>query len=336
MVLISVIVPVYNAEKYIRKCMNSILSQSLSDIEVILIDDGSPDSSPEICDEYKDKDNRIIVVHKENGGAASARNVGLDIANGKYVCFMDPDDWYPDNDVLRDLYDCIENQKVKMVGGFMQSIDADGKASLIKPEFTNLVFPDDGLIKFSDYQYDYYFTSYIYEKEFIDNNKIRFPDYLRYEDPVFLAKVANMAGSIYKFSRVVYSYRLSDGFAKNFPPNIAIDCFRGMKENLKYSRENNLDKLHYITYMRLTGFGSIFVDANFDNERFNEIFAEYIFALGKADLEWLSENGYDIKFNELPNALKRVLVYKDKYTKIKSNKIYKILMHLRKVLKKIF
>ena len=91
--LISIIVPVYNVDKYLSKCIDSIISQTYNDIELILVDDGSPDNSPKICDEYARKDNRIIVIHKENGGVSSARNAGLDIAKGKYIGFVDPDDY---------------------------------------------------------------------------------------------------------------------------------------------------------------------------------------------------------------------------------------------------
>ena len=90
---ISIIVPVYKVELYLEKCINSILNQTFKDFELILVDDGSPDRCGEICDEYAKKDNRIVVVHKENGGQASARNVGLDIARGDYIGFVDSDDW---------------------------------------------------------------------------------------------------------------------------------------------------------------------------------------------------------------------------------------------------
>ena len=90
---ISIIVPVYKVEKYLPRCINSILAQTFTDFELLLIDDGSPDKSGEICDEYAQKDSRIRVFHKENGGVSSARNVGLDNAKGEWVCFVDSDDY---------------------------------------------------------------------------------------------------------------------------------------------------------------------------------------------------------------------------------------------------
>ena len=92
MTKISVIVPVYKVEKYVGECINSILAQSFKDFELILVDDGSPDKSGEICDSYAKKDNRIKVFHKKNGGVSSARNFGIDKAVGEWLCFIDSDD----------------------------------------------------------------------------------------------------------------------------------------------------------------------------------------------------------------------------------------------------
>ncbi len=94
---ISVILPIYNMEQYLPKCIDSILKQTFIDFELLLIDDGSQDNSGKICDEYAKKDSRIIVIHKENGGSSSARNAGLDIAKGDYFGFVDGDDWIEKN-----------------------------------------------------------------------------------------------------------------------------------------------------------------------------------------------------------------------------------------------
>ena len=95
--MISVIVPVYNAEKFIDRCIKSILNQNYNDFEIILVDDGSPDKCLKICDEWAEKDERIKVIHKINGGVSSARNAGLKVAKGEFVTFVDSDDT---------LYDC--------------------------------------------------------------------------------------------------------------------------------------------------------------------------------------------------------------------------------------
>ena len=90
---VSVIIPVYNVESYLRKCVDSIIGQTLINIEIILVDDGSTDRSGSICDEYRRQDGRIQVIHKANGGLSSARNVGIDAASAPYIMFLDSDDW---------------------------------------------------------------------------------------------------------------------------------------------------------------------------------------------------------------------------------------------------
>ena len=102
--LISVIVPVYNVEKYLDKCIQSIVDQTYTNLEIILVDDGSPDNSGAICDEWAEKDNRIKVIHKANGGLSDARNAGLDIATGEYIAFVDSDDY-----IELDFYDKLYN-----------------------------------------------------------------------------------------------------------------------------------------------------------------------------------------------------------------------------------
>lgn len=118
---VTIIVPVYNVEKYLRRCVDSLLSQTYSNIEIILVDDGSPDGSPDICDEYAQKESSIKVVHKKNGGLSSARNAGIEAASGDYLTFVDSDDWiasdtiqYSLNKMKEHSADVIQNE-FKMV-----------------------------------------------------------------------------------------------------------------------------------------------------------------------------------------------------------------------------
>ena len=106
---ISIIVPVYGVEKYLDRCVNSLINQSYTNLEIILVDDGSPDNCPKMCDEWAEKDSRIVVIHKENGGLSDARNAGLDICTGDYITFVDSDDLI-DKDFIKILYD-ISKQK---------------------------------------------------------------------------------------------------------------------------------------------------------------------------------------------------------------------------------
>ena len=108
--LISIIVPVYNVEPYLNKCLDSIVNQTYKKLEIILIDDGSTDNSGLICDEYASKDNRIIVVHQKNKGLSAARNVGLNIAKGDYIAFVDSDDF-----IEKDMYFTMYNVMNKIL-----------------------------------------------------------------------------------------------------------------------------------------------------------------------------------------------------------------------------
>lgn len=103
MPLLSVIIPVYNVEAYLQKCVDSVINQNFSDIEVVLVDDGSPDNCPQICDEYVVKDKRIKVIHKKNGGLSEARNYGIKAATGTYIMFLDSDDYWEGEDCLKNI-----------------------------------------------------------------------------------------------------------------------------------------------------------------------------------------------------------------------------------------
>ncbi len=111
--LISIIIPVYNVEKYLRNCIDSVIAQTYKNIEIILVDDGSPDKCPAICDEYEKKDSRIKVIHKENGGLSDARNAGIELANGKYITFIDSDDDVS-SEYIEYLYELLIKNNTKM------------------------------------------------------------------------------------------------------------------------------------------------------------------------------------------------------------------------------
>lgn len=121
--LISVIVPVYNVEKYLDKCIQSIVSQTYKNLEIILVDDGSPDSCPQMCDNWASADSRIKVIHKQNGGLSSARNAALDIANGDYLLFIDSDD-FAEPDMIEFLHSLITtgNYDVARCGAFIDDL----------------------------------------------------------------------------------------------------------------------------------------------------------------------------------------------------------------------
>lgn len=144
---ISVIVPVYKAEQYLDRCVKSILEQTYQNFELILVDDGSPDNSPSLCDEWVKNDNHIYVIHKENGGASSARNAGLKIAKGRWIAFADSDDWL-DRTALKTLYDLANQYNVPMAIGGMRVVQKYTDASIVMKQNAKVLSNADLMSRF--------------------------------------------------------------------------------------------------------------------------------------------------------------------------------------------
>ncbi len=141
---ISVIVPVYNTEDYLRQCLDSLSAQTMENIEIIVVDDGSTDRSPKICDEYAEKDPRMIVIHRENGGLSAARNSGLDIAQGEYVLFVDSDDWV-EPDFCKVPLDAARQTGADLVI-FQRMWHREGEEAELQPPFPETGIADKGKI----------------------------------------------------------------------------------------------------------------------------------------------------------------------------------------------
>ena len=133
--LISVILPIYNVEKYLEKCLKSVINQTYKNLEIILVDDGSKDNSPQICDEYAVKDKRIVVIHKSNGGLSDARNAGIEIAKGKYITLIDSDD-YVELEMYEKLYNkaISDNLDIAICGNYNVSEDYKNKKVNLEDE----------------------------------------------------------------------------------------------------------------------------------------------------------------------------------------------------------
>lgn len=200
---ISVIVPVYNVEKYIHRCVDSILKQTFTDFELILVDDGSPDNCGKICDEYAEKDNRIKVIHKKNGGLSSARNAGLDIATGKYVMFCDSDD-YVTPDWCEKLYNAIiKNPTSFIVSNIYKVIDNSIIPSCKITESSN------NITYFDIYKQGLsaYAVNKIYNIELLNKYKIRFDENCFFaEDVEFNVKYYSKTLQSIYISTPIYYY----------------------------------------------------------------------------------------------------------------------------------
>lgn len=203
--LISVIIPIYNVMNYLSYCIDSVIAQDYSNIEIILVNDGSTDKSLEICNYYKEKDNRIIVVDKKNGGLSDARNAGLEIARGKYVVFIDGDDFVSDNFVSY-LYNLMVSNNADISSCKFKTVYNYDKIMHIKNEFNVILTPKESLSAMVNY--DDCFLPNVCNKMFdiklFDN--VRFPTGKIYEDMIPLAKLIINSTKVVKGSEENYYY----------------------------------------------------------------------------------------------------------------------------------
>lgn len=241
---VSVIIPVYNAEKYLEECLDSVLGQTLKEIEVICIDDGSTDNSLKILQEYERRDERLIVLSHTNQGAGHARNKGIQIASGEYIAFMDSDDFYPDQNVLNLLYSKAVAHRVSICGGSLLFFIQGNILPAISNENIKYYFEKEGIIKYKDFQQDYYYQRFIYKKDFLIEQNISFPLYLRHQDPPFFIRAMVIAEEFYAVVQDVYAYRSGDTQI-NWTSRKMIDMFSGIIDDLSLSSKYKLEQLHF-------------------------------------------------------------------------------------------
>ena len=263
---ISVIVPVYKVEKYLKRCVDSILHQTFSDLEVILVDDGSPDNCPAMCDELAKADKRIRVIHKENGGLSSARNAGMRIAQGKYIGFVDSDD-----DVESEMYETMleaaENHDADFVMSDYIRVSADGTRSLFSKNIRAGVYEKEDIRKeiypalIMDENVDYgpllSVCHCLYNRDFLEKNTIMFADDVKWsEDNLFSSYVGYCAGRfVYLKGQGLYHYYQNpETITTGYRPG-AWNVYKRMNDYLEefFSSKNDFDfsrqlKLHMIYY----------------------------------------------------------------------------------------
>jgi len=238
--VVSVIVPVYKTEKYLQFCMDSILNQTWEALEIILVDDESPDNAPAMCDAYAEQYDHVKVVHKKNGGLGLARNSGLEVAKGKYVYFVDSDDALEDKYTIERMVECGEKKKADVVVGSFRRFNNDGESEVNYHYLQDGRFTQTGKFRFRGfYQYGHlaYNWGKLYRKEFLLENDILCLPY-----PFTQDKAMNMKCYVYKpvyafVKESVYRYRDNDEsvtyrYKKNFIPvwtSIASDFIEFLK-----------------------------------------------------------------------------------------------------------
>lgn len=257
---VSVIIPVYNVEKYLRECLDSVVNQTLKDIEIILIDDGSTDSSLDICKEYQNKYCNIVLLQQKNSGSGKARNAGMDIAKGEFVIFLDSDDYYPESDILEVLYNSAIEQDVMICGGSFASLQDSNITTIFGKEFYGYTFEKNEVINYVDWQFDYGYHRFIYNLQFLKDNKLTFPDYRRFQDPPFFVQAMYLAKKFYALSKITYLLREGHKTEK-WTVLKQKGMLDGILFNLKFAKTNKLKFLYKNTVLRLKQHAFVLIDS---------------------------------------------------------------------------
>ena len=246
---IAVIIPIHNSEKYLEECLLSVAEQSLKEIEIICVDDGSTDDSASIINDFSKKDLRIKYVCIEHSGPGTARNVGIDESYSDFVAFMDSDDIYPNAGTLERLYFEAKMNDVHICGGsWSEKIGDQIVTSFQDPEYT---FREDGIVCYMDYQFDFGYHRFIYDSDFLNKNNIRFPPLLRYQDPPFFVLAMCYATRFYSLGEPTYCRRTKNENVLSTKDRI-LDFIKGIRMVFELADKYGLNGLRDRTVRRLS------------------------------------------------------------------------------------
>lgn len=246
---ISIIVPIYNVEKYLCRCVDSILNQTFTDYELILVDDGSPDRCGEICDEYAKKDERVKVIHKENGGPSEARNMGIDIAKGEYIAFVDSDDWIHPR-MYEILYNGIIQNNVKLSACAYNETDIKDNFKEITDSTFEIRKGKEFLI--TDNVAAVVVWNKLYHKSLFKN--IRYPKGKIYEDEVVAYKLLLDIGDIVYCNEQLYFYFINEnGITKSQYTLKRLDAIEAFEKRYLFFKAHNLSEFYVWSLEQLLG-----------------------------------------------------------------------------------
>ena len=240
--MITIVVPVYKVEKYLRRCVDSILNQTYTDFELLLVDDGSPDNCGKICDEYAKKDSRIFVIHQKNGGLSAARNTGIDWFykqnRSDYITFVDSDDWlHPD--YLKILMDGIPENHVKISVCNYKRVTTEIPHQNYDDIEYEITSPEDFLVNHS-WQYNYAWGK-LYHKSMFDD--VRYPVGKNFEDTFTTYKALHKCEKLaYTDLQLYYYLRNEQGISRSPWKPSELVIFDAMQEQMQFYKEKNLQK----------------------------------------------------------------------------------------------
>lgn len=249
-VKVSVIIPVYNMERYISEAIESIEKQTLKELEIVCVDDGSSDNSYRVMEEYTKKFSNILLLKQENQGPGPARNFGIKEAKGEFCCFLDADDFYYSDDILEKLYCRAKEQNVNLCGG--SSCDYTDGIISTKSVRAERQFKGSFFIESTDYPGMNGFCAFLFRRMFLIENNIFFPSYYRGEDAPFFVRAIACAGGAYCCEDLVYVYRKNHKKVI-YDENKSLDIAKGMRDIYSTSLEKNMKKVQHVVRQELNG-----------------------------------------------------------------------------------
>jgi len=250
---ISIIIPIYNVEPYIKKCLDSVINQTYANLEIICVNDGSTDASGKICDEYAKKDSRVKVFHKINGGVSSAKNLGLKNITGKYVGFMDADDWI-EPDMYEILHKSAQEKNVPIIiANYFKDTDAGSTSMINKARIPDDVISTENMLLFP-LKRDYYmgFCGYLWNKLFSSDiflsNGLHFNEKINYAEDVLLYTEAIITGKyigIYIDKPLYHYYQRVGSISHSESIGAKVDILTVYKKVEKLLNENGYSDISY-------------------------------------------------------------------------------------------
>ena len=256
--MISVILPIYNTEKYLKQCLDSLIFQSYKDLEIICIDDGSTDCSGKIADQYAKKDERIRVIHQKNRGESNARNVGLNLAKGEYIAFVDCDDWI-EPDMYETLLKMMQDDNLDMAAGsWFKDYSKEQSIVVNEKEVCNQVFDRDQLLRYlyerDAYRGFSYMWNKLYKRDVLienDGKMMQFDESIKLGgDVIFLAKIALNVMRARYIDKPFYHYRMREDSGSHTKDLRSFhDWIKSYEITIQLYENNNIDTL-IIDYLK--------------------------------------------------------------------------------------
>lgn len=248
---ISVVIPIWNGAVHLPACLESVVAQTLGDIEILCVDDGSVDHSSDVVCAYARRDKRIRLISQNHSGAGAARNRALAEATGEYVAFMDADDLYPSDCTLERVSHALHGSDASVCGGGLIVVRGETRipmalntGSLAPPPFR------DEIIQYQDYQVDYGFQLFVYSRSLLASSGATFPGYARFQDPPFFVKAMHAATKFIGLSVPTYCHRRGHRRIVWSDAQTS-DVICGIRDNLRFSQQHSLQRLHALCVWRL-------------------------------------------------------------------------------------